>query len=163
MIDCIKSEQYISKHREETQEVLCNFTQTDLLLFWSDNPNVYAGQQKLWQPFIDSLQAESKQKLSISESLQIPNNEPYLLWLKNSLQKFSDKEMTAVFLVASLTKSVILGLSILKEKTSVENIYTAAFWEEIYQNKLWGTDEEALQRREQIKTELQKIWEYLYK
>ena len=124
---------------------------------------MYAGQQKLWQPFIDLLQAESKQKLSISKSLQIPNNELYLLWLKNRLQKFSDKELTAVFLIASLTKSVILGLSILKEKTSVEDIFTAAFWEEIYQNKLWGTDEEALQKREQIKAELQEVREYLYK
>lgn len=163
MTDCNKSELYISQHRQETQEVLCNFAQTDLLLFWSDNPNVYAGQQKLWQPFIDLLQAESKQKLSISKSLQIPNNELYLLWLKNRLQKFSDKELTAVFLIASLTKSVILGLSILKEKTSVEDIFTAAFWEEIYQNKLWGTDEEALQKREQIKAELQEVREYLYK
>ena len=91
MTDCIKSEQYIKQHRGETIETMCNFAQTDLLLFWSDNPDVYAGQQKLWQPFIDLLQAESKQKLSISKSLQIPNNELYLLWLKTDCKSFRIK------------------------------------------------------------------------
>lgn len=163
MTDCIKSEQYIKQHRGETIETMCNFAQTDLLFFWSDNPEVYAGQKKIWQPFLDLLQAESKALINVSKTLQMPDNEKYLLWLKSKLQKLSGTELTAVFLAATQMKSVILGLSLLNKKTSVDDIFKAAFWEEIYQNELWGTDEEALQKREQTKAELQKIWEYLNK
>lgn len=163
MTDFIKSEQYIKTHRKETIETMCAFAQTDLLLFWSDDVDVYGKQQNLWGTFVEMMQNETGEKINISQSIQVPDNMRYLSNLKAKLQKISDKELTAAFLAALLTKSVILGLSLLKKNISVKKIFESAFLEEIYQNELWGIDEEAWQKRKQIKKELQKIKEYLKK
>jgi len=162
-MELFKSEQYIKEHRAETIEKMCVFAQTDLLMFWSDNPDVYAIERKIWQPFIDLLQNEIKESFNISNSLQVPNNDKCILKLKEKLQAFTDKELTVAFLTALQTKSVILGMSLLNRNITTDKIFEAAFLEDIYQNKQWGVDEEALQKREQTKYELQKLKEYLKK
>lgn len=162
-MDLFKSEQYIKDHRAETIETMCVFAQTDLLLFWSEDDGVYSYQQKVWQPFIDLLQDEIKENLCISKNLQVPNNEKSFSKLKNKLQKMSDKELTVAFLASLQTKSVILGIFLLNKNISTEKVFEAAYLEDIYQNKQWGVDEEALQKREQTRSELQKLKEYLNK
>lgn len=158
MTDFLKSEQYIKEHRDETIKTMCSFATTDMLLFWSDETGILKRQQKIWRPFLDELNV----KINISQSLQIPENEIFLQRINSYLEKLSDKKLTAAFLTATLLKSVILGLSVLEEKNSVEKVYTAAFLEELYQNELWGTDKEAAEKREAVKSELYKIKEYLY-
>lgn len=159
MIDLLKSEQYIKEHRDETIKTMCDFAATDMLLFWSDRADISQRQWEIWQPFIDALQV----KINISESLQIPDNELFLKFLRSKLSSLKDNELTAAFLAATKLKSVILGLSMLEEKNSIEEVFKAAFLEELYQNEFWGSDEEADKKRMMVKSELQKIREYLYK
>ena len=93
--------------------------------------------------------------------MQIPENEALLKVLKNKLSNLNDNELTAAFLTATQLKSVILGLSLLNKRISVEKVFKAAFLEEIYQNELWGSDKEAVEKRKSVKSELRKIKEYL--
>lgn len=162
MTNLLKSEQYIKEHRDETIETMCNFALTDALLFWSNDKEIVKRQKKIWQPFLDDLQNENNVKINISQNLQIPENELFLKALREKLICLSDKELTVAFLAATEMKSVILGLSVLDEKMSTERVFNAAFLEEIFQNELWGIDEQALERRENIKSELQKMREFLY-
>ena len=161
MTDFLKSEQYIKNHRQETIETMLRFASTDLLLFWSDNEDLYRRQLKLWQPFLNDLQKKSGAEVKISQNLEIPNNEQCLLWLKNKLNNLSDKKLTAAFLMAMQIKSVFLGLAVLNNEKSADEIFNAAFLEDIYQNELWGVDEEALNKREAVKEEIIKIKEWL--
>ena len=161
MTDFLKSEQYIKNHRQETIETMLRFASTDLLLFWSDNEDLYRRQLKLWQPILNDLQKESGAEVKISQTLEIPNNEQCFLWLKNKLNNLSDKKLTAAFLTAMQIKSVFLGLAVLNNEKSVDEIFNAAFLEDIYQNELWGVDEEALNKREAVKEEIIKIKEWL--
>jgi len=161
LINILKSEQYIKNHREETIDIMCKFATTDLLLFWGDENGLNKMQQDAWMPYLNSIKEASGNDINISNSIKTPDNKQFILWLKNSLSKLSDKELTASFLVATSLKSVILGLFFLNKKFSVEDIFKAAFLEEIYQNELWGKDEEDVAQREQIKTYLYKLAEYL--
>ena len=161
MTDLLKSEQYIKEHRSETVETMCCFAATDMLLFWSDKAEILCRQQKIWQPFLNALQKENNVMINVSESLQIPDNDAFIEVLKNKLSGLNDKELTAAFLTAVLLKSVILGLAILDKNLNVEQIFAAAFLEELYQNELWGIDNEAADKREAIKFELKRIKEYL--
>ena len=161
MTDLSKSEQYIKDHRDETIETMLRFAATDLLLFWSDNSDVNARQLKLWQPFLKCFEKESGAEIKITQSLEIPNNEQCFLWIKNKLDNLSDKELTAVFLMATQVKSVFLGLSILNKEISIDNIFNAAFLEDIYQNESWGIDKEAFEKREKVREELNTITDWL--
>lgn len=161
MTDFLKSEQYIKSHRDETIETMLRFASTDLLLFWSDNEDLYERQLKLWRPFLNDLQKKSGAEVKISQTLEIPNNEQCFLWLKNKLNNLSDKKLTAAFLTAMQIKSVFLGLAVLNNEKSADEIFNAAFLEDIYQNELWGVDEEALNKREAVKEEIIKIKEWL--
>lgn len=159
MTDLLKSEQYIKQHRDETIKTMCRFAATDMLLFWSNETEILKRQQEIWRPYLDELNV----KINISQSLQIPENEIFLQRINSYLEKLSDKKLTAAFLTATLLKSVILGIFILNDEISVEQLFAAAFLEELYQNELWGTDNEAAEKRETVKSELHKIKEYLYK
>ena len=161
MTDFLKSEQYIKQHRAETTDIMCRFAATDLLFFWAENEDIYNCQLKVWQPFLDDVKKFSNTEINISRSLQVPDNKAFIDVLKNKTETLTDKQLTAAFLVATRLKSVILGLAFLDKKSEVENIFNAAFLEELYQNELWGTDAEAAEKREQIKSELKKIKEYL--
>lgn len=161
MTDLIKSENYIKEHKNETIETILKFAKTDLLFFWSDNKEVFLLQKKIWQKFLDDLQNKSKVNINVSKTLQVPDNKDFCRWLENELKAMTAKKLTAEFLTATQLKSVILGLAMLEKEISVAEIFNAAFLEEIYQNKKWGVDDEALQGRKQIKSELQQIKEYL--
>lgn len=163
MTDIIKSERYISEHRPETVENMCKLAATDTLLFWSADEEVYKRQQKIWQPFLDGFGKSSGAEVKISRNLDVPDNEQCFKVLKKRIGALSDKELTAVMLAALQLRSVILGLCILDEETEIDDIFAAAFLEELYQNEFWGTDEAVAAKRELIKKELHAIRDYLKK
>ena len=162
MTDFLKSEQYIKQHRAETTDIMCRFAATDLLFFWAEKEDIYSRQLKVWQPFLDDVKNFSNTEINISRSLLVPDNKAFIEVLKNKTETLTDKELTAAFSVATRLKSVILGLAFLDKKSEVERIFNAAFLEELYQNELWGVDAEVAEKREQIRSELQEIKEYLY-
>ncbi|MBQ8481138.1 MAG: hypothetical protein IJ532_01230 [Alphaproteobacteria bacterium] len=161
MTDLLKSEQYIKSHRSETTEIMLRFAATDLLLFWSDNAEVYTRQLNVWQPFLNYFENESGTKIKISQSLEIPDNEQCFLWVKSRLNNLSDRELTAAFLTSALLKSVFLGLSVLNNKINADDIFNAAFLEDIYQNELWGIDKEAFNKREKVRKEISLVKDWL--
>lgn len=163
MTDIIKSEYYISEHRPETVENMCKLAATDTLLFWSADEEVYKRQQKIWQPFLDGFGKNSGAEVKISRSLNVPDNEQCFRTLKKRLGTLSDKELTAAMLAALQLRSVILGLYILDDETEIDDIFSAAFLEELYQNEFWGTDEAVAAKREKVKEELHAIRDYLKK
>lgn len=162
-MDFEKSQLYISENREKTIELLGDFIATDLLIFWSDDRDVFSRQQKIWQPLLEIFQDAAGFEIKITQCLQAPNNEKCAVFVKNKLQQLSDKRLTACFLTAIKVKSVILGLMMLEEQVSADEIFEAAFLEELYQNELWGAEEEALNSREIIRSELKQIKECLQK
>lgn len=162
-MDLEKSQLYISQHRRETMETMCKFVSTDLLLFWSDNDDVYAKQQEMWRPLLDLAGQQVGAEAKFTRGLQVPDNELFVLRIRDKLQTLSDKELCGCFLTATKLKSVILGLLMLDKQIEVEKIFTAAIVEELCQNEQWGTDEVTLQKRDEVKKELCEIKEFLQK
>ena len=157
----IKSQEYISSHRSQTIRDLCGFMSTDVLLFWSDDTELQMHQKTYWQSLLDCLNGVFKLDLQITTSLVVPENRQAEEEFAKHLNGLSDKELTVCSLVASETKSVLLGLLLCKQKITATEAFSAAFLEELYQNKFWGEDAEAVNLREKVKQDLLKIEEYL--
>lgn len=160
-MDFAKSQDYIAAHREETIENMRRFLQTDTLLFWSDEPELYARQQKCWQPILDMLNGVFKLDLQTTTGITPAENNSAEAEFVRHLNKMSAKELTGCFLAASEMKSVLLGLLLTTQKLTTEEAFAAAFLEELYQNQAWGEDAAALNARAKTKAQLEKITEYL--
>lgn len=160
-MDFVKSQEYIAKHRSETMQNLCRFALTDVLLFWSETEDVWAMQKKCWQPVLNDLNNVFKLNFATTADFNVPQNEEPICKLADILNNLSDKELTGCFLAASETKSVLLGLMLTKQKITPSEAFSAAFLEELYQNKFWGKDPAALNLQEKTKQHLYEIAEYI--
>ena len=160
-MDLLKSQKYIAAHRDETIKTLCRFLLTDTLLFWSDNPDLYAHQQKHWQPVLDTLNTVFKINLQTTTHLIPAANENVIPEFERHINAMSDKELTGCFLAAAEMKSVLLGLLLATRKITAVEAFEKAYLEELYQNQFWGEDAAALQARETAKNNLLQIEDYL--
>lgn len=160
-MDLNKFQKSISARRADAINDLCRFLSVDTLLYWSDNPDLQAEQNKYWQPILNNLNSVFKLKMKTTTGLFLPEDNVVSREFAKQLSNLSDKELTACFLAASKMKSVLLGLMLSKRKISADDAFYASFLEEFYQNKKWGEDVAALNLRRQVKEDLLEIERYL--
>lgn len=69
--------------------------------------------------------------------------------------------MAAFYLAALDMRSVLLAAALVKGHLNAEEVYEAAFLEELWQAENWGIDEEAEEKRRELKAELEEIEDFL--
>ena len=157
----VEAEKYIATHRRETIQNLCRFLDTDVLLFWSDKPDLLAYQNQHWQPLLNKLNSVFKLDLQKTTTLLPPKNNAAETIFERILTEMSDKELTGCFLAASELKSVLLGLLLAKKEISAAEAFEASFLEELYQNKFWGEDVAAANAHNITRKSLSEVEGYL--
>lgn len=154
MFDIEKSKEYISRHRQETIEMLTRFLATDVILFWSDERTLFLKQEKQWGNILNLLREKYAFNLKYTTSLRIPDNDADKEKFSLLLNNMSDIELTVCFLASTNMKSVLLGLLLAQKILSADAAFDAAFLEEKYQNVYWGEDSQAKKKRDDIHKEL---------
>ncbi len=143
---------------------LMQFARSDCLLYWSPNGELFKRQEKLWLPVLHWVEELIHGKLKITKGLDEPlENRKYAPFFEIIIQNLNDTEFTAFYLVASIARSNLLALAFVKGKLSADEVFEAAFVEELWQAEVWGIDEEAEKRRQSIRSELQEIENFLHK
>lgn len=156
-----EAEKYIATHHSETIDNLCRFFETDVLLFWSDKPDVYEYQNQHWQPILDKLNSVFKLDLQKTTFLISAENKKSVALFADILNSLTIKELTGCFIASSELKSVLLGLLMAKKEISASEAFNASFLEELYQNKFWGEDPAAKNARSDTQKTLSEIEGYL--
>lgn len=151
----------IKRYKSKIIAELMEFAKTDLLLFWDDKPDLYLQQEKEWGPILTWVEQELNIKLNKSCNLEVPNNMEFQNLLKMVLVNMPDKELACYYAAALNMKSVLLALALIKGRVDAENASRLSYLDELWQNNLWGIDEEALARRADRGNELKKIEGYL--
>lgn len=155
-------EQYVLQNKEKIVSLLAEYVLTDTILFWSDEKDLNFLQQEKWQPIIDFVNKEIGINLQKTYKITPPNeNNLYQEAFKIYIRTLYLKELTALYLGATELKSVLLSIAFVKKKISATEAFNLSFLEEFFQNKSWGTDKEAENKKEQIKETILKIEEYL--
>ena len=151
-----------SLNKQEIIDKMCEFAQTDVLLFWNDNPELVERQNKFWFPVLRWIGQELNIELKTSVSLDVPNQEKkFGKALKIFLEKFSDKELIAFYKAALDMRSVMLAAALVKGKINAEQAFQAAYLEELWQAEKWGKVEDAEKSREKAKADLIEIEKFL--
>lgn len=156
-----KAVKEIGQYREEIEKKLLEFARTDLLFFWSEKRDLYFKQEKEWQPIINWVEEFLKVNVKKTDGLDTPDNEDMQKPLKLTFEKMSDKELACYYAAALNMKSVLLALALVKGKIDAKNAGKLSYVEELWQNELWGVDEEAAKRRKERCDELIEIEGYL--
>ena len=81
--------------------------------------------------------------------------------LKNIFVEMSDKELACYYAASLNMKSVLLALALVKGRIDANEAGRLSYLEELWQNEMWGTDDDAEKIRLERCAELKKIESYL--
>ncbi|MFI3242450.1 MAG: ATP12 family protein [Alphaproteobacteria bacterium] len=162
MTDLEQGLKEISQNREVIIEKLLQFSLTDTLMFWGNEKDLIELQQQKWQPILTWAEKQLNLEIKRTQNLDVPEeNKEAGYRIKNFLLSLDDKELTAFYKSALLMKSILLAMAFVKKEISAEQAFEAALLEERWQNKIWGTTDEAEENQEAFKQELIEIENFL--
>ena len=142
---------------------MLEFARNDLLFFWGEKRDLYLKQKTEWQPIINWVEESLKVKVKKTDKLDTPDNEEMQKPLKVAFERMSNKELACYYAAALNMKSVLLALALVKGKINAKEAGKLSYLEELWQNEMWGNDEEATKRRKERCDELIEIESYLKK
>ena len=151
----------IKEYRTEITQKLLEFARTDVLFFWGEKKELFLRQEKEWLPILAWAEDLLKVKLNKTNDLKMPENEKMQDPLKKIFEEMSDTELACYYAAALNMRSVLLALAFVKGKLTAEKACHLAYLEEVWQNEIWGEDEDALNRRQERCEELKEIESYL--
>ena len=152
----------ISQHRDEIIAKLLEFAKTDLLFFWGENRDLFLQQKEKWLPILNWAGKELKVELHKTDKLDVPENKEMNGPLAQTLKDMSNKELACYYAAALNMRSTLLALALVKGRIHAEEACRLSYLEELWQNKLWGSDDEAASRRQERCEELKEIESYLH-
>lgn len=154
-MDWSKIEEDITSSRVKIIERLSDFALNDVLLFWSSNPQLFAEQKVKWAPVIEWINEAVNSRFLPTSGLEIPKaNLETIAELKNFINNFSDKELTALYVAALHMRSVLLAVALVKGHLSADEAFELSELEALYQARRWGNEPVADARRKSIKDAL---------
>ena len=152
----------IAENRDLIVEKIVQFSLTDMLLFWGQEKDLIVKQEELWGPLLmwakDVFQEDIKptHTLNVCDATATSGGR-----LRIFLQKLSDKELAAFYLATLNMRSVLLAAALVKGVINADQAFQAAYIEELYQAEIWGADDEAEAKRQEMKKELIEIEKFL--
>jgi chaperone required for assembly of F1-ATPase len=153
--------------KEETitvwRETPARFIGTDLLTYRAENPEaLQALEDEVWNPYCDWAAKGLGIELARTTSLMaLPPLQTSLASVNEITAKLDPAEALILALACEMTGSAVLGFALLEGFTSAEEVFAASHLGETFQEKRWGEDAEALQRRASQLAEFKNLQLYL--
>ncbi len=151
----VACEQTPSRRGELVKEFRA-YTSTDLLCYRSHNPKDLAErQEQSWQPILDYVAEKHGIALASTTSIKAVLQPEKSL---NSAARYADAQNdTALTLLLHFTASygsAMLALAVMERHVQVDTGFALSRLDEIFQNELWGADEEAVENNRLLLNEL---------
>jgi chaperone required for assembly of F1-ATPase len=145
----------VSDTLPEVRADIVAFAGSDLVCYRAEAPvELVARQAKAWEPILKWADTALGARLAVSEGIRpVPQSERALSAIASAVQPFNALQLTALHVLTTLTGSALLALAYASNVITSEQLWTAAHIDEDWQISLWGSDEEAEQRRRLRKTE----------
>ena len=132
----------------------------DLLCYRDDQDDLASRQQVQWQPWLDDLAENRDITLQIVTGI-MPIFQPDAAKFPPLISAYDDWRLGMLHRATTLSGSLVLGLGFVDMVIDDERMFTLAFLDELWQNEKWGTDFEAADRHECLRTELKDVARFL--
>ena len=135
--------------REKIIADILSFVDTDVLFFRAEYPdNLIKKQNEKWNPVLEWFATEYGVEPKITSQITPPKQDKKLAKaIGDEVRKMSGRELIAFSKTAGGFTSLILALAVMKKHISVDDAFALSRLDELFQNKMWGEDEEALNSR----------------
>ena len=142
--------------RPELVKEFNSYCATDLLCFRSENPKDLSKRQDMvWQPVLDWAADKHGLALIATTSIKAPVQATNSLTSANIYADgLGNVELTLLLHFTGSFGSGILALALMQGHMDVKAAFAASRLDEVFQNELWGEDEEAALRAQNIGNEL---------
>ena len=132
----------------------------DLLCYRDTLDELAAHQAQHWQPCLDWLASTYGITLvTINGIMPVTQNEATKF--PPLLAGLNDWRLGMLHRVTSLTGSLVLGLGFVAGRIDSDHLFDLAFLDELWQNRKWGIDCEAVDRQDRIRQELANVTHFL--
>jgi len=135
--------------REKIIADILSFVDTDVLFFRAEYPdNLIKKQNEKWNPVLEWFRKEYGVEPKITSQITPPRQDKKLAKaIGDEVRKMNGRELIAFSKTAGGFTSLILALAVMKRHISVDDAFALSRLDELFQNEMWGEDEEALNSR----------------
>ena len=153
----------VTPQRQDLADELAGYIHDDVLRYRSgDDLELASRQTEMWDPWLNWAEQACGLRLPTTAGLMpVFADEATEHIVRNRLQPLADAQFGCLYRVATLSGSVVLGLAFQRRQLGADDVFETAFLDELYQNSLWGTDEEAADRRAAIRSELKNVESFM--
>jgi chaperone required for assembly of F1-ATPase len=136
---------------------LMAFVETDMLCYRAEEPEDLTKRQFIaWQPLIDWAANTYDAPLVVTNGiLPVPQPQKSIDALAGVMDNLNHGEITALSTVTPLAGSLVVGLALLAGRLDVDQAIAVIQLDEDYQNEKWGSVDEAQERQQNIRREIQ--------
>ena len=160
---CNVSIDLLEKKKSQVIDNLVEYGMYDLICYRAESGSELEILQKThWDPLIAWVKKFLKIDIKVQSGI-MPINQPFenrLVFLE-VLSEFNNFELTALDQIISITGSLIVSLALINCNINFEAAWECSILDEVWQQKIWGVDEEATKRNLQKKADLSQAFELL--
>ena len=152
-----------SANREEVINAILRFGENDLVCYRAHQPPELAARQRAgWDPLLDWVAQRHGARMHVAQGLNHVDQPPETLAaLREPLEGLDTFALTGLHVVASVTGSLVLALTVLDDALSGARALELSRIDETYQAEKWGEDAEAAKRATALARELDKAVELI--
>lgn len=155
----------ISQQRAGVVHQMVRYGETDLICYWTDDPEeLMARQKETWLPYLEWAREDLGITLNVQKGIMHKEQPAQSLeTIQALIDERDDWSLAALSSATYCTGSIIIGLAFVMGRINAEDAFVASQVDETYQIEQWGEDWEAKDRRDAIRKDLESITTFLSK
>jgi len=153
----------VTPQRQVIVDEMINYGCSDLLCYREANdPRLSDHQHQVWQPYLDWIENLHAIRLKVFSGI-MPGDQPQEMrqHLKTVIEGFDDFALAGLHTLVTSSGSLVLGLAASDDHRPIEDIFAAAFLDDLWQQDKWGYDAEAEKRLNYHQALIQDAHRYL--
>ncbi|HPF78218.1 MAG TPA: ATP12 family protein [Alphaproteobacteria bacterium] len=130
------------RDREAITESLMRYLDTDLVCYWTKEPEALAKRQKeIWGQWVKWFDEHFEVPLDTTTKIDaIKQDEEAHKRVWNYIETLDDYYFTVLHIVTSLSGSLVLALAFSEGEITTEQIFEASYLEELYRGEIYNED-----------------------
>lgn len=145
----------IAPDPEPTVSAIAAYGESDLLCYRAGERALAEKQARAWQPQLDWAARELDALLRVTTGLMpVPQEADALAALRRAVAAHTPLELAALGVAVPALGSLVLGLALSRGRIDAAEAHRLATLDETHQEAFWGTDAEAVARRERMAADI---------
>lgn len=153
----------VEKRRDDLIEELVKFAGADQVCYRADYPpELVALQNKIWNPLLSLMKETYGTSLRVVTGVIFTEQDAQeVSKIRKLIEEVESFKLMALYTMITVTGSVTVGFSLFKGHLGLNEAWEAGQLDENFQISQWGSDEEAEQRQQNLRSELENAFRFL--